>query len=110
MDVKVLGYTGRIQKGSDGFYVNFDIWETGQSHWRTTGLIAQKYNILRRPGVVSSDIYWRALLKKEYNLGIVYDGHRFPEFEDMQGLKKFIELLNNNFEEDLHFINLDYIL
>lgn len=114
MNIKVLGYTGKIREGDDGFYVDFDNYAIHQDHWITVGLIAQKYGALKNNKDPDSVSKWESLFSKlKYvDFGRVYSvGHRFPEFSDITGLLKFINLLNNDLKApDPHFINLDNII
>lgn len=112
MEITVLGYTGKINEGSSGFYVDFD--NHYQEHWTTTGFIAQKCGLLGYNKDPGSYVNWEPLFSKlkHVDFGVVYlFDCRFPEFKDIAGLRKFISLLNNNLKEpDPNFINLEYIV
>lgn len=114
MEIKVLGYAGKIQEGGDGFYVHFYNYTNYQDHWTVVGFIAQKYGILRNNTDPESLIDWTPLFSKlkHVNFGSAYSlRHRFPEFKDITGLLKFVSLLNNDLKEpDSNFINLNYII
>ena len=114
MEIIILGYTGIVHEGTNGFYVDFDNYAIPQKHWTTVGLIAQKYSLLRDNTDPDSDVNWELLFSKlkHIDFGKVYPlNYRFPEFKDIAGLLKFISLLNNDLKEpDPNFINLYYIV
>lgn len=106
--VIVLGYGGVIRKGNDGYYIDFGI-----RHKQTVGLIAKKLGILNDRANLDTyiRIFWDRIFTKltEYHLGkVCHEGHIFPEFQQKEGLLKFISLINNNFNNpDPNFINIE---